>query len=321
VGVRKVSSGTSATSATSASQGADDPSPSYAVLRKVRFLQGLSQPERIAVLQAAMPCTYLTGSVLAEQGDPADRSFLLVNGSARYFFITTEGQKVNLFGLRPATSSALPVYRSSLRLSLSVRGHKGKCGVHLATSRNPDSRYAISQAPRERIVHCRRLPGLVFGYALEPYLPQCSRTTCSCARQSEPRNRPEICGRDETRNNQRAVGKYCEHNCFYGQPTPERMAAKLESQLRVSATVYSASCVKHSVCDQESNPRSLRRSSLHLYSAKDLMGKDLFPNEGERRLDPSIVSPDVTLFQRKPVFAVCASYIRETTSATVNDYT
>ena len=76
-------------------------SPIYPILKRTRFLQGLSQSERIAVLQAATPCTYSRDSVVAEQGDPAGRLFLLVKGSARYFFITPEGQKVNLIWLVP----------------------------------------------------------------------------------------------------------------------------------------------------------------------------------------------------------------------------
>jgi CRP-like cAMP-binding protein len=44
---------------------------------------------------------YRANSVLAEQGNRADRLFLLVSGSARYFFITPDGQKVYLFWLIP----------------------------------------------------------------------------------------------------------------------------------------------------------------------------------------------------------------------------
>jgi CRP-like cAMP-binding protein len=39
--------------------------------------------------------------VVVEQGHPADRLFLLLTGAARYFFITPEGRKVNLFWLAP----------------------------------------------------------------------------------------------------------------------------------------------------------------------------------------------------------------------------
>lgn len=71
------------------------------VLYRARFLQGLSQREKKIVLAEARYRTYRIGSVIAEQGTQADRLFMLVNGSARYFFITPSGQKINLFWLVP----------------------------------------------------------------------------------------------------------------------------------------------------------------------------------------------------------------------------
>ena len=71
------------------------------VLRNARFLQGLSSLGKRVVLQSARSHTYSINSVVAEQGTTADRLFLLSKGSARYFFITPDGRKVNLLWLVP----------------------------------------------------------------------------------------------------------------------------------------------------------------------------------------------------------------------------
>jgi CRP-like cAMP-binding protein len=72
-----------------------------ASLRRARFLDGLSNSERNAVLERAEPRSCPVNSVIAEQGTVADRLFLLVTGCARYFFLTPEGRKVNLFLVLP----------------------------------------------------------------------------------------------------------------------------------------------------------------------------------------------------------------------------
>jgi CRP-like cAMP-binding protein len=80
----------------------DLPAPlSDPVLSKARFLQGLSSSEKNTVLQTALFWRYRINSVVIEEGDPANRLFLLLKGSARHFFITPEGRKVNLFWLVP----------------------------------------------------------------------------------------------------------------------------------------------------------------------------------------------------------------------------
>ena len=61
------------------------------VLHNARFLDGLSSAGRYAVLQSAQRHTYRRNSVVVEQGDSADRLFLLRKGYARHFFITPEG--------------------------------------------------------------------------------------------------------------------------------------------------------------------------------------------------------------------------------------
>jgi CRP-like cAMP-binding protein len=69
-----------------------------AVIAKVkpRFLEGLAPSDVKAVLAAAKPRRYLANSVVINQGHPADHLFLLLNGRARYFFITPDGRKTLL---------------------------------------------------------------------------------------------------------------------------------------------------------------------------------------------------------------------------------
>jgi CRP/FNR family transcriptional regulator, nitrogen oxide reductase regulator len=71
------------------------------VPNRVRFFQDLSNSEQNVLLLAAQSHNYVSNSVIVEQGRPADRFFMLVKGAARHFFITSAGQKVNLFWLFP----------------------------------------------------------------------------------------------------------------------------------------------------------------------------------------------------------------------------
>jgi CRP/FNR family transcriptional regulator, nitrogen oxide reductase regulator len=65
------------------------------------FLAGLTVSERSAILAAASERRVPADSVVVQQGDPADRLFLIANGCARYFYITPEGKKIILFWLMP----------------------------------------------------------------------------------------------------------------------------------------------------------------------------------------------------------------------------
>ena len=85
----------------SGSTGTPNISPTDAALRGARFLQGLSNSERNIVLEHANSRSYSIKSIVAEQGTIAECLFMLVTGSARHFFITSEGRKVNLFWLLP----------------------------------------------------------------------------------------------------------------------------------------------------------------------------------------------------------------------------
>lgn len=64
-----------------------------------KFLQGLGLPDRKNILLAASYRHFSKRSVAAHQHDMANELFLLLKGSARYFFITPDGQEVYLFWL------------------------------------------------------------------------------------------------------------------------------------------------------------------------------------------------------------------------------
>jgi CRP-like cAMP-binding protein len=71
------------------------------VFSKSRFLQGLGRPELTSILAAGSEHTFLARSVVLHQEDPADQFYLLVEGSARHFYVTELGQKVLLLWLGP----------------------------------------------------------------------------------------------------------------------------------------------------------------------------------------------------------------------------
>jgi CRP/FNR family transcriptional regulator, nitrogen oxide reductase regulator len=66
-----------------------------------RFLDGLTQADRATVLAAASSRLMRARSIAVNQGDPAERLFLLVKGRARHFYITAQGKKIVLFWLTP----------------------------------------------------------------------------------------------------------------------------------------------------------------------------------------------------------------------------
>jgi CRP-like cAMP-binding protein len=63
-------------------------------LHGARFLEGLSEPDRNSILSAASYRQLSRHSVVTKQGEPADRLFLLIKGTARFFFITPEGRNI-----------------------------------------------------------------------------------------------------------------------------------------------------------------------------------------------------------------------------------
>lgn len=73
----------------------------YPVIRNSRLLQRLSTSELDDILGRAVYRTYRANTVIVEQNTSADRLFLLLKGSARYFFITPDGRKAYLLWLAP----------------------------------------------------------------------------------------------------------------------------------------------------------------------------------------------------------------------------
>jgi CRP-like cAMP-binding protein len=63
---------------------------------RIRLFQGLTEPEITRIVSAARPTQYLTGSVVYNQGHPAEHLYLLTHGRARHFFITPDGRKIAL---------------------------------------------------------------------------------------------------------------------------------------------------------------------------------------------------------------------------------
>jgi CRP/FNR family transcriptional regulator, nitrogen oxide reductase regulator len=67
---------------------------------KPRFLEGLAPPEIRTIAAAATLRRVLANSIVTHQGDPAAHLFLLLQGRARYFYMTNEGQKILLRWMR-----------------------------------------------------------------------------------------------------------------------------------------------------------------------------------------------------------------------------
>ncbi len=68
---------------------------------KPRFLEGLAPPEINSLLAAGNLRHYLANSIVTNQDHPAEHLFLLLNGRARHFYITPDGQKTLLLWLPP----------------------------------------------------------------------------------------------------------------------------------------------------------------------------------------------------------------------------
>lgn len=66
---------------------------------KSRFLDGLTYQDRAVILAAGSIRSVAAHSVIAHQGEPAARLYLITEGCARYFYLTPDGKKIMLFWL------------------------------------------------------------------------------------------------------------------------------------------------------------------------------------------------------------------------------
>jgi CRP/FNR family transcriptional regulator, nitrogen oxide reductase regulator len=66
-----------------------------------KFLEGLNSIERSDIIQASSYRRFSHVSVPAHERDPATHLFLLIKGSARFFFLTPSGRQVYLLWLEP----------------------------------------------------------------------------------------------------------------------------------------------------------------------------------------------------------------------------
>jgi len=61
-----------------------------------RFLRAIPSVDVKSILAVATPRRYLAGTVIVNQGLPADYWFLLTHGRGQYFFISQGGRKIPL---------------------------------------------------------------------------------------------------------------------------------------------------------------------------------------------------------------------------------
>jgi CRP-like cAMP-binding protein len=66
-----------------------------------RFFRGVGATHVAAIMKAGRKLRVTAGTVIVDEGSPADDFYLLVTGSARLFSLTDDGRKVFLFSVRP----------------------------------------------------------------------------------------------------------------------------------------------------------------------------------------------------------------------------
>jgi CRP-like cAMP-binding protein len=68
---------------------------------KPRFFEGLTSSEVASIVAPATKRRFLARSVMTHEGDPADHLFLMIQGRARGFCMTPQGEKVSVFWFPP----------------------------------------------------------------------------------------------------------------------------------------------------------------------------------------------------------------------------
>jgi CRP-like cAMP-binding protein len=67
-----------------------------------RFLEGLAPCDLAVILGAAIPRRFRARTLIANEGQPADKLFLMIEGLARTFTTTRNGEKIVLLWIPPA---------------------------------------------------------------------------------------------------------------------------------------------------------------------------------------------------------------------------
>lgn len=79
---------------------------------KSRLLDGLDAQDLAAILRAAKERRFVANTVIANQAHRANKLFLLVDGQARHFYITADGQKILLRWLVPGDITGAAAFLS-----------------------------------------------------------------------------------------------------------------------------------------------------------------------------------------------------------------
>ena len=90
-----------------------------------RFLEGLAPCELAVILRAATLRRFQAHSLVANEGRFANKLFLILDGRARTFTTTREGEKVLLLWVSPGEVSG---GKSVVVYSNGVSGEYGDCG-------------------------------------------------------------------------------------------------------------------------------------------------------------------------------------------------
>jgi hypothetical protein len=190
-----------------------------------RFLEGLTESEREAILKAAKPRSIPAHSVVINQGQLANSLFLLTAGRARHFFMTEDGHKILLHWLVPGDcfgGFALLAKPGSYLVSTETLKDSGVLVWDRITIRGLVARYP------------RLLDNglLVAADYLAWYLAANEALTChpgspeTGASPDQPRNwnwRKGF-GWHRARRYKRGVGQYGRRHFVYGKPSDEPVA-------------------------------------------------------------------------------------------------
>lgn len=108
------------------------------------FFDGLATRDIRSIVAAATPRRILANSILYHQGEPVRSAYLLVQGRARYFYITPEGQKIVFFSVMPGEllgAAALVRSMSSHCVSAEASCHSRILAWDKSTIRSLAARY------------------------------------------------------------------------------------------------------------------------------------------------------------------------------------